>query len=129
MRTRYVKYEHVHVASPNLAISDIRIFGRGTGDLPKTPANLKVRRDSDPRNAFLSWDDVPNAVGYNVLWGIRPDKLYQTYQIFADQGTSLELRALSVGQDYSFAIEAFNENGVSKAGDPVSTHDAFTSKQ
>jgi len=32
----------------------------------------------------------------------------------ADQGTTLELRALTVGQKYSFAIEAFNERGVSK---------------
>jgi xylan 1,4-beta-xylosidase len=53
-------------------------------------------------------------VGYNVLWGIRPDKLYQTYQVFADRGTTLELRALTVGQEYYVAIEAFNENGVSR---------------
>jgi hypothetical protein len=74
-----------------------------------------VRRDSnDPRNAFLDWEDVPGAVGYNILWGIRDDKLYQTYQIFADQRPTLELRALTLNQSYSFAIEAFNENGVSK---------------
>ena len=41
------------------------------------------------------------------------------YQVFADQRTALELRALTVGQDYSFAIEAFNENGVSKPSKPV----------
>jgi hypothetical protein len=57
-------------------------------------------------------------VGYNVLWGIRPDRLHQTYQRFADQGTTLELRALTVGQDYYFAVEAFDQNGVS-ARSPV----------
>jgi hypothetical protein len=56
---------------------------------------------------------VPGAVGYNVRWGIGKDKLYQTYQVFADRGNELELRALTVGQDYYLAIEAFNENGVS----------------
>jgi xylan 1,4-beta-xylosidase len=114
VKARYVKYEHVYVASPHLAISDIRVFGHGGGKSPTTPSNLTVRRDgNDPRNAFLSWEDVPGAVGYNILWGIRDDKLYQTYQVFADQRPALELRALTLAQPYSFAIEAFNENGVS----------------
>jgi xylan 1,4-beta-xylosidase len=39
--------------------------------------------------------------------------------VFADQGNSLELRALNVGQKYSFAIEAFNERGVSSVSEPV----------
>lgn len=59
------------------------------------------------------------AVGYNVLWGIAPDKLYQTYQVFADRAPSQEIRARSLGQDYWFAIESFNENGVSKPSRPV----------
>jgi hypothetical protein len=56
---------------------------------------------------------VPGAVGYNVLWGIAPGKLYQTYQVFADGPDPLEIRALTVEQGYCFAIEAFSENGVS----------------
>ncbi len=116
-RCRYVKYEHRYVGAANLAISDVRVFGNGTGEAPKTPTNLSVRRDADPRNAFVAWEAVPGAVGYNVLWGIRKDKLYQTYQVFADKGNALELRALTVGQDYYFAIEAFNEIGVSQASE------------
>jgi xylan 1,4-beta-xylosidase len=116
---RYIQYEHVHVGSPNLAISDIRIFGYGAGELPATPTGFQVRRDGDARNAFLSWDEVPGTVGYNIRWGIEPKKLYQTYQLFADQNTKLELRALTMGQGYSFAIEAFNERGVSKLSEVV----------
>lgn len=120
MHARYVRYEHLHVAAPNLAISEMRVFGRGTGQPPATPAKWQVRRDGqDPRNAFIQWEEVPGAVGYNILWGLRDDKLYQTYQIFADQRPSLELRALTVDQSYSFAIEAFNENGVSPPSPPV----------
>lgn len=118
-RARWIRFEHLYVAAPNLAVSDIRVFGNGLGDSPTTPKNVQVRRDADPRNAFISWADVPGCVGYNILWGIAPDKLYQTYQVFADQPTKLELRALSVGQDYYLAIEAFNENGVSKATEAV----------
>jgi hypothetical protein len=125
IRARHLKYEHVYGASPNLAISDLRVFGRGEGEAPLTPANFKVSRDtSDPRNAFLSWDEVPGAVGYNVLWGIRDDKLYETYQVFAERQPALELRALTVGQKYSFAIEAFNENGVSKPSQPLHSEPA-----
>jgi xylan 1,4-beta-xylosidase len=119
VRARHVQYEHVHVGSPHLAISDLRVFGYGEGDQPATPGRLQVRRDADARNAFITWEEAPGATGYNVLWGIQPDKLYQTYQVFADQGTTLELRALTVGQKYSFAIEAFNERGVSAVSKPV----------
>jgi F5/8 type C domain len=119
VKARFVKYEHVYIASPNLAISDIRIFGNGKGQPPPTPANLSARRDIDPRNAFIAWTKVPGAVGYNILWGIGKNKLYQTYQVFADQGNTLELRALTIGQDYYFAIESFDENGVSKQSDVV----------
>jgi hypothetical protein len=120
VKTRYLKYVHEYVASPNLAISDLRVFGHGPGTPPDPPRNLQVRRDSDERNAFIAWDEVPGSVGYNVLWGIKPDKLYQTYQVFTDQGTKLELRALTVGQGYYFAVEAFNENGVSKRSECIS---------
>ena len=62
---------------------------------------------------------MKGAVGYNILWGIAKDKLYQTYQVFAGQGDQLEIRALNVGQDYYFAIECFDENGVSKPGEII----------
>jgi xylan 1,4-beta-xylosidase len=46
--------------------------------------------------------------------GIRPDKRYQTYHVFADRPMPLELRALTVDQQYYVAIESFDENGVSR---------------
>jgi xylan 1,4-beta-xylosidase len=110
---RYVRYEHVHVGARNLAVSDIRVFGKGGGPVPATPMELSARRDRDERNAVISWKPVPGVVGYNVRWGIAPTKLYQTYQRFADEGSTLELRALNVGQGYFAAIESFDENGVS----------------
>jgi hypothetical protein len=118
-QARYVKYEHVYVASPNLAISDFRVFGNGRGKAPQTPKKLTAKRDTDERNAFISWEKVPNAIGYNILWGIGKDKLYQTYQIWNDEPNILELRALTVGQKYYFAIEAFNEYGVSEVSEVV----------
>ena len=116
VRARFVRYEHIHVGAANLAISDIRVFGHQWGvqaRRPGTPTGLTARRDVDARNVVITWRQVPGVVGYNVRWGIAPAKLYQTYQRFADQGTMLELRALTVGQGYWVAIESFDENGVS----------------
>jgi hypothetical protein len=118
-RARYVRYEHLHVGAANLAISDIRVFGIGSGARPSTPAGLTARRDGDDRNATISWQPVSGAVGYNLRWGIAPHKLYQTYQRFADEGSTLELRALNVGQAYWVAIESFDENGVSALSVPI----------
>src|SRR5256714_282661 len=119
-RARFVRYEHGHVGAANLAISDIRVFGNGGLSRPATPAGLTASRDRDERNATITWRAVPNVVGYNVRWGISPTKLYQTFERFADQGTTLELRALTVGQPYWVAIESFDENGVSRLSAPMS---------
>ena len=119
VNARYVRYEHGYVASPKLAISEFRIFGNGFGKVPETPKMFRVVRQNDARNADLTWQKVPGAVGYNVLWGIAPDKLYQTYQFWNDEPNTFELRALNVGVPYYFAIEAFNENGVSRVSEVV----------
>lgn len=114
VRARFVRYEHVHVGARNLAISDLRVFGNGSRGTPRTPRRLTARRDRDERNATIEWEPVPGVVGYNVRWGISPAKLYETYQRFSDERTTLELRALTVGQQYWAAVESFDENGVSR---------------
>lgn len=117
VKARYVKFENVYVPTPHLAISDIRLFGNGLGKVPEKVKGLKVVREADQRNAQITWQPVKGAVGYNVLWGIAPDKLYQTYQVWAEEGARLDLRALTIGQSYFFAVEAFNESGVAPASE------------
>ena len=112
VRARYVRYEHIYTAGKYLSINAFRVFGNGLGKAPATPT-LTAKRQQDQRNADLSWKKVPGTVGYNIRWGIAPDKLYQTYQFWNDTPNQFELRALNVGVPYYFAIEAFNENGVS----------------
>ena len=121
IRTRFIRYVHVYSKTPNLAISDIRVFGTGFGKKPDVPLTFGVIRDpNDERNAFISWSKVPDAVGYNILWGIDENKLYQTYQVWGDEGNKLEIRALTVGERYFYAIEAFNENSVSEKSAVIS---------
>lgn len=120
VRTRFVRYVHGHVGAKNLAISDLRVFGNADGLAPATPSGLSAKRDTDQRNARVTWKPVKGAIGYNVLWGVRPDRLTLVYQLFADENpASLDLRALNVGVGYHVAIEAFNETGVSKRSGAV----------
>jgi hypothetical protein len=119
VRARFIRYVHGHVGAANLAISDIRVFGNAGGPAPATPASVTASRHSDQRDATIRWARVPGAVGYNIRFGIRPDRLTLTHQLWADElgsGAKLEkqLRSLNVGVRYWVAVEAFNETGVSK---------------
>jgi len=122
IRARYVRYVHSHVGAAHLAISDLRVFGAAGGSAPRAPVSIKAVRARDQRMMTVSWRRIPGAVGYNVRWGVRPDRLSLCYQVFADRSPSLEVRALSVGVEYYVAVEAFDENGVSPLGKIVSVH-------
>lgn len=109
---RYVRYKNIHVPTPHLAISGLRVFGTGQGKAPAKVENFSVSRQSDRRDAKISWKRQSGAQGYNVWWGIAPDKLYNSWMVYED--SALELKSLGVDQSYYFSIEAFNENGVSE---------------
>jgi hypothetical protein len=49
-------------------------------------------------------------MGYNVRFGIAPDKLYSSCQLYGD--TSVTLTTLNGDQAYWFAVDSFNENGI-----------------
>ena len=109
---RYIRYMNIHVPTPYLSISDLRIFGVGSGQVPLPVKNFTVHRYVDRRDALITWDQQQNCQGYNILWGIAPDKLYSSWMIY--EKNSFELRSLTVDQTYYFSIEAFNENGISE---------------
>jgi xylan 1,4-beta-xylosidase len=119
VRARFVRYVHGHVGAAHLAISDLRVFGDAGGPPPRAPANVEAVRADDDRMMTVRWRGVPGAVGYNVRWGVKPDRLNLAYQVFSDRGTSLEVRALTRGVDYHVSVETFDENGVSPLGDIV----------
>jgi hypothetical protein len=124
VRTRFIRYVHGHVGGANLAISDLRVFGSAGGPAPAVPARVAATRHKDQRDATIRWRRVPGAVGYNIRWGTRRDRLTQTYQLWADElgtGSALvkELSALNVDVPYWAAVEAFNEAGVSRLSETV----------
>ncbi len=111
-KARYIRFKNIHVPTPHLAISDLRVFGIGNQKVSKEVKNFSVKRQPDRRDAKISWEADKTAQGYNVIWGISPDKLYSSWLVYKEN--TLDLKSLSVDQEYYFTIESFNENGVSK---------------
>lgn len=109
---RYIRYKNIHVPTPHLAISGLRVFGLGQGKTPAKVKGFSVDRKEDRRDAMLTWQPQENCQGYNVIWGIAPDKLYNSWLVY--DKNELELKGLTVDQSYYFVVEAFNENGVSE---------------
>jgi hypothetical protein len=114
---KYVRYVNVNVPGANLALSEIRVFGLGMGKKPTPVKSFEVKRHTDRRDATLSWKPVDGAQGYNIRWGIAPDKLYLSWLVYDD--ISLLMRNLDRDTPYYFSIEAFNENGISEKTQPI----------
>lgn len=117
IKAKFIKYSNVNVPGPNLALSEIRVFGLGFGKLPEQVRNFVVERQTDRRDASISWNQVKGAQGYNIRWGIAPDKLYHSWLVYED--TTLFMRNLDRDTEYYFSIESFNENGISKKSEVI----------
>jgi len=72
---------------------------------------------ADRRDAIISWEPQEKAQGYNIRWGIAPDKLYSSWLVY--DNNQLLLKALTTDQEYYFTIEAFNENGISECSETI----------
>ena len=112
VKGKYVRYNNIEVPGNNLALSEIRVFGKGLGRKPSEVKGFTVDRQEDRRDAAFKWEPVKGAQGYNIRWGIAPDKLYQSWLIY-DKNEHF-MRNLDRDTKYYFSIEAFNENGISK---------------
>ena len=91
-------------------ISGFRVFGCGRGRRPEVP-EYQVRRTGD-LDMEVTIQDV-GAVGYNILWGHEPEKLYHSYMVFE---TCKRIGALVKGTDYYVRVDAFNESGITEGG-------------
>lgn len=89
-------------------VSGLRVFGVGDVPLPGVTDVRGERRDA--RTASLRWDAASGAVGYNVRYGISPEKLYHSWLVY--DRTDLEIGSLNTGHPYWFAVDSFNEAGV-----------------
>ncbi len=110
---RYIKLENIQMPTGKFAISGLRVFGNGNGDLPQAVEGFIVlRTEKDKRSAYIKWKPVDNAYAYNIYYGTEPDKLYSC--IMVHDFNEYWFKAMDRNKPYYFSIEAVNENGVSE---------------
>lgn len=90
------------------AVSGLRVFGIGSGSKPGKPV-FEVERSGELD--LLVTIRKGDAMGYQVLWGTAPDKLYHSYLIF---DRSVRIAGTVKGQDYCVRVDAFHEAGITK---------------
>ncbi len=113
VQARFIKLENIHMPTGKFAISGLRVFGKGAGPAPDPVRDLIVlRTEKDKRSAWLKWSPVDNAFAYNIYTGVAADKLYNC--IMVQDANDYYYKAMDKEKPYYFAIEAINENGVSK---------------
>jgi hypothetical protein len=89
------------------------VFGIGNGEKPQTVNSFSVERNQEDNRAIsLKWTKQADAIGYNIRYGIAPDKLYHNYQVFDTD--SLTIHSLNRSLDYYFTVDVFNENGITQ---------------
>jgi hypothetical protein len=110
IRGRFVRFRSLHVPTPYLAISGFRIFGSLAGDPPAMVSEVSAKRGEDRREVEIRWKPQPASQGYNIRWGIAPDKLYSSWMVY--DKNSVSIRSLNVDQRYYFTVAAFDAHGV-----------------
>jgi hypothetical protein len=90
------------------SVSGLRVFGLGAGALPKqATAKVTAAGDMDLEVTMSS----PDALGYNVLWGYAPEKLYHSYLTYE---AHCHIGALKKHGSYYLRVDCFNENGITE---------------
>lgn len=109
---QYIKVTVIEVPYHQPAcISGLRIFGAGDGEKAQQPEFQAVRISGLDMRVEIMPQGTEKAVGYNILWGTEPVKLYHSYMTF---DTSQNIGALVEGEEYYVRVDAFNENGITE---------------
>ncbi|VYU05274.1 Glycosyl hydrolases family 43 [Paraprevotella clara] len=112
-QARYVRLTNVGCPTRNFSVSDFRVFGLMDKPLPQATEVMSAERNKDNRRRVrLEWAEVPDAIGYNVRFGVQPDKLFHHYIVYGDPGVTLNV--LNADLPYYFAIDSFNEAGITE---------------
>jgi xylan 1,4-beta-xylosidase len=117
---RYVRLTNLHTPDGMLfSVSGLRVFGTAPGPVPATVSGITATCDAqDERSATISWLPASGAEFYIVRYGVRPDRLYSNYQIYA--GTNLQLHALNADTPhYYVTVDAINASGIAPGPKPV----------
>jgi hypothetical protein len=118
VQARYLRITNYHVPGGNFALAGLRVFGIAPGKAPAAVQQLNASRNAGDRTMIkLKWKESPDAIGYNVRYGVAKDKLYQVYQVLG--ANTVAINSLSSSSKYYFTIDAFNESGVTNGNNII----------
>ena len=89
-------------------VSGLRVFGLGDGEKPAEPVFTAARMGD--LDMIVQIAEQSDALGYNILFGSSPDKLYHSYMVF--EAGSRRVGALIKDRETYVRVDAFNENGI-----------------
>ncbi|WP_239063510.1 family 43 glycosylhydrolase [Bacteroides sp. 51] len=113
---RYIRITNLYYPSGKFSISGLRVFGKMDKPLPAAAELTSlVRNEDNRRSVHLTWNRIEGATGYNIRFGTAKDKLYHNYMVY--DNNQLDINILNVGQSYYFAMDSFNEAGITKGTD------------
>ena len=98
------------------------------GDLAPLSLNVKsqVEKAQPPEGqTTLAWDNVPNAVSYNIYWGESPGVTKRNGKKIANATNPYTMKGLKRGKTYYFVVTAVNNSGESNESEELS----FTLKE
>ena len=108
---RFLKLSNMEVPyGQNPCVSGLRVFGLGGGEKPAVPA-FTAKRTGD-LDMEVEIAEQADALGYNILFGSAPEKLYHSSMVFAPG--SRRVGALIKDREYYVRVDAFNENGITE---------------
>ena len=91
-------------------ISGLRVFGLRNGKKPPRP-RIRAERLGD-LDFIVSAEDNADTLGFNILWGHRPDKLYHSYLVMGNDLDRKRIGGIIKEQSLFVRVDAFNESGI-----------------
>lgn len=108
---RYLRLSDISVPyDQKPCVSGLRVFGLGDGSKPAAPSFTAVR--TDDLDMLVDIHPQSDTLGFNILFGRTPEKLYHSYMVFASGEKNIG--ALVAERDYYVRVDAFNENGITE---------------
>ncbi len=116
VKARYIKIENIKMPTGKFALSGLRVFGKGPGEIPGkvqnfVPLRADPKKFGERRSIWMKWQQNPLADGYVIYFGKDPEKLYGSIMVYGKN--EYFFTGADRTDSYYFQIEAFNANGIS----------------
>ncbi len=108
---RYIRLSQMELPYAQApCVSGLRVFGLGEGNAPDEAVYTAKR--TGPLDMEVEIRPQEDALGFNILFGASPEKLYHSCMVF--KAGPHRIGALVKGRNYYLRVDAFNECGITE---------------